>query len=586
MIFSNIKSSLLFGLASLLTCTACDSFLDKEPLNEYSVATLYQTEHDIRLALNGLYREIRGFNPDGYPQFSEYVYATFTDDAYDRRGAAQSSDLDFSSSKNKLAQDWESRYAIIRNINEFLARAPQAEGSFADPQLYKRYLAEARFMRALNYARLNFLFGAVPLLTEPTEPDFFPRRATREKVFDFVSDELAAIAKDLPEKYNNANDVGRITKGAALAIQARHLLNGIDWYPDKQSLYSKAAEAAGSVYKSRVYSLDAGEAGYQKLFTRASANGASNEAILTLFYNRDFKSHGYQVVILPKGAFSGSRSNNSNYIGATNALVESYQMKANGLAVSNPASGYDPAKPWEGRDPRLAATILKAGDMIPAKGGDGKSDLYVFDAHPKKNPTVTLENGKIIGSVTTDDVNKNEINRTGYGFKKYMDFDFITPVKTDIHYHFIRYAEVILLYAEAILGKDADINKAMALVNEVRARVGMPNVVTSYGAVNSKEKALEIILQERRSEFALEGPQRFFDIRRHHLGEQLFKDGNVYGIPLGDGRNANANVKDGDLDNAKKIIVGKRNFNAIQYYLWSIPLVAIQQNDNLTKDPE
>lgn len=586
MTYTRKINSTLYLIIGLLTCTGCEKFLDKEPLDQYSVATVYSTEQDIRLALNGLYRQIRGFNTDAVPKESEYFYTIFTDDGYDRRGADQASDLVFNSSHKVLTFDWQSRYAFIRYVNEFLARAPQAESNFTDSKLYKRYLAEARFIRALNYARLNFLFGAVPLLTEPTDPDYFPARASRQKVFDFVNKELTEIAEILPEKYTGAADAGRITRGAALTIKARHLLNAIDWYPNKADLYAQAAEAAGEVYHGGVYSLEPGAAGYQKLFTRASANGASSEPILTLNYNRDFKSHGYEQVILPKGAFSGDRSNNSNYVGATSALVEAFQMKTTGLAVSNSNSGYNPADPWKDRDPRLAVSILRSGDIIPSKGGDGKNDLYVYDGHPRKNPTVTLDNGKVITSVTTDDVTKNEINKTGYHYRKYMDFDFVSPGKSDIQYHFIRFAEVILLYAEAILGRDGNIAKAMSLVDEVRTRVGMPNVAISYGSVGSAEAALAIILQERRIEFALEGPQRYFDIRRHRLGEQVFADANVYGIPLGKNRTADANVLDGDLDNSKKIIAGKRTFNAGQYYLWSIPLSATQQNPNLAKDPE
>ncbi|QGY44779.1 RagB/SusD family nutrient uptake outer membrane protein [Maribellus comscasis] len=581
-----MKKSILYIILFTFAFTGCEEFLDKNPLNQYSVSTVYTTEQDIRFALNGLYRQLQGFNTGGNVNQSEYIYSMWTDDAYHRAGGNQSSDLDFSPSKKVLGYDWETRYTTIRDVNEFLARAPQAEENFSDPELYNRYIAEARFIRAMNYARLNFLFGAVPLLTEPTEPDFFPKRATREKVFDFVNSELDEIAEILPETYEDAGDEVRITRGAALALKARHLLNAIDWYPDKAYLYTGAAEAAGEVYNTGIYSLDPGKEGYQMLFTRESANGASNGVILTINYNRDFKNHAYELVILPKGAFSGTRSNNSNYIGATSSLIEAYQVKSNGLAISNAESGYDAANPWDNRDPRLDITILKSGDIIPAKGGDGVNDLYVFDPHPKKDPTVTLESGVTVESVKTDDVNKNGINKTGYNFQKYMDFDFIEPQSGDIQYHFIRFAEVVLMYAEAVLGKDQNIGLAMSLVDEIRDRVGMPSVSTSYGSVGSVDQALDIILQERRIEFALEGPQRFFDIRRHRLGEQLFSETNVYGIPLGDNRNANANVLDGDLDDSKKIIVGTRTFTADQYYLWSIPLDAIEQNPNLSEDPE
>lgn len=581
------KNILYLLIIAFLLASSCQEFLDKDPLNDYSVSTVYRTEKDIRFALNGLYRQIRGLNTSNINvNESEFSYSIWTDNAYHRSGSNQSSDLDFSSSQKTLGYDWEPRYTTIRDVNEFLARAPLAKENFSDPQLYDRYIAEARFIRAINYARMNFLYGAVPLITEPTDPDHFPKRATRIRVFDFVNDELSEIAEILPESYNEPGNEVRITKGAALAIKTRHLLNAIDWHPDKTVLYAEAVEAAKTVYSNGIYSLDSGKDGYQKLFTRESANGASTGAILTINYNRDFKSHAYEVCILPKGAFSGSRGNNANYVGATSSLVEAYQMKSTGLPVVDTESGYDPANPWNDRDPRLEVTILKSGDIIPAKGGDGINDLYVFDSHPKKNPIVTLDNGKEVKSVKTDDIDKNGINQTGYNYRKYMDFDFIYPQSGDIQYHFIRFAEVVLMYAEAVLGKDGNISLAMSLVDEVRNRVGMPDVNTSYGSVGSVDKALEIILHERRVEFALEGPQRFFDIRRHSLGEQLFSDPNVYGIPLGNNRKADAKVLDGDLDDSKKVIAGTRIFSAEQYYLWPIPLEAIEKNPYLTEAPE
>jgi hypothetical protein len=567
-----------------ITLSSCDDFLEKVPLDSYSVATVFQTEQDIHFALNGLYRQIPGFQGSALVG-SELIYTHWTDQAFDRNKAYRSSDLDFSPSKSVVNAEYGPRYTTIRDVNEFLARAPQAKVNFADKDLFDRYIAEARFVRAVHYARLNFLFGEVPLLTEPTEPDYFPKRATREKVFNFVNTELTEIADILPEKYDNQGDEVRITAGAALAIKARHNLNAIDWHPNISELYANAADAAGKVYNMD-YSLDQGVNGFQKLFTRASANGACNGAILTVNYDRDFKSHPYQTVISPKGAFCGTKKNNTNFVGASSITVESFQMLVNGLDVHDPASAYDPANPWQGRDPRLDITILRAGEIIPIKGGNGVSDLYIFDAHPKVNPVDTLQDGTIIKGVKTDDVTKSGINKTGYNYQKYMDFDFITPGEGDIQYHFVRYAEVILMYAEAVLGKNGDIALAMSLVNEVRDRVGMPDVNTSYGGVSGTAQALDIILKERVFEFALEGPQRYFDIRRHRLGEQVFADKNVYGIPLGKNRKPDAKVNEGDLDSSKKVIAGTKNFDPSTYYKWSIPLKATDANPNLLEAPE
>lgn len=582
-----MKKNIILIIAFLgITFGGCEEYLDKEPLDQYSVATVFKTEQDIKFALNGLYRQIRGFNTTtGNPSNSDYIYTTFTNDAWSR-AKKQSPDLTFSPTSIAVKWDYSARYSYIRSVNEFLARSPQAKDAFRDQTLYLRYIAEARVIRAMNYARLNFLYGAVPLLTEPTGPDYYPKRTTQLKVFEFVKDEFDAAAADLPDFYSDPADKMRITKGTALALKARHCLNAIGWHSDLQSLYEEAEAATFAIYNNE-YSLDPGVQGFKDLFTKASEYGATSEAIFTISYDRDYKNQGYANAVVARGAYSGTKANNSCFIGATNDLVESFQMLANGLDVHDPASGYDPANPWDGRDPRLDETVVRAGEILPINGGDGINDVYIFDPHPKKNPTDTLPNGKVVYSIKTDDVNKN-VNKTGYNYQKYaMDFDYDDPTKSgNIHYHFIRYAEVILMYAEAVLGADNNIPLAMSLVDEIRTRVEMPDVATTYGAVSTSSQALDIILKERRFEFACEGPMRYFDVRRHHLGEVMFADNEVYGIPLGPDRIANANVLEGDLDDSKKIIVGKRLFNADSYYKWPIPQEATDANPNLLEDPE
>jgi hypothetical protein len=575
------KLIILSTIIALLTVSCNDEFLERDLLDSYSITSVFQTEKDIDFALNALYRGgLPGLNRGANTLESEYLFSLFTDDAIDRQGSAQrSGNLDFASSANVPNLEYKKRYTQIRDVNEFLERAPQAEPNFSDPDLFKRYMAEARFIRAYQYARLHFMFGEIVVQTVPTPPVFYPHRAEKLDIFNFLNDEFDAVAADLPDSYP-ADQKGRVTRVAALALKARHNLNAIGWHPDVAQLYKNAREACEQIYGGD-YSLDQGVSGFQKLFNRTTEFGQNTSgAILTISYDRDLYQNGYANATLPKGAFAGSKKNNSNYTGFSSRLVEAFQMQANGLDVHDLSSGYDPANPWTGRDPRLDITVLKNGDIIPVKGGDGESDLYVFDAHPKKNPTVEI-NGVIIKSVKTDDVNKSSINETGYNFKKYINFDFLTPKEGDIQYHSIRYAEVILMYAEAVLGETGDISKASSLVDEVRARVGMPNVATSYGTPNAAEM-LDIILDERRFEFAGEGAHRWFDIIRHRMAEDVFSDINVYGIPLGPNRKASASVDDGDLDFSTKHIAFVRSaFNPSNYYQWSIPQGAIANNPNL-----
>jgi hypothetical protein len=553
--------------------SGCEEFLTKTPLTSYSEGSVWKSEADIRFALNGLYMQIRGFGNSNATNNSEFVYTFFTDDAWNRR-SNRNPNLDLNPSTEIINQDWGNRYKAIRDCNELISRAPDAD---MDESLKARMITEARCIRAILYDRLNFLFGAVPLIEEPTLPTFYPKRATRIKVFDFVTKEFTEVANTLPEEYTG-NDVGRLTKGAALAYKARHLLNAIGWHSNTAELYSGAKEACKSIYESGQYSLEPGIEGFARMFSTETDNDArpSNETIFITTYDANFRYHGYANYIAPKGAYAGTKKNNSSYLGATAAMIEAFQMSTTGKFVMDSESGYNSTNPWENRDPRLEITILHAGEIIPKKGGDGVTPTYTLDPHPKIKPP---------GGVTTDDVTK-AVNPTGYYYSKYLDWNYVSGGEGHIDYKQIRFPEVILMYAEAVLGADNNISLTISLIDEVRTRVGMPDVATSYGNVADAQTALEVILHERRVEFALEGPQRFFDIRRHSLGETVFADANVYGIPLGEGRVANKNVIEGDLDKSKRIIVGTRVFNPNSYYLWPVPQNAIDANQNLLESPE
>ena len=128
--------------------------------------------------------------PDGNPTGGEIMYTLYGEDGWGRLSTNEAADLNFTPSHRPVEREY-GRYSHIRACNEFISRAPEAD---IDEDLKSRYIAEARFIRAFWYARLNFLFGDIPLITEPTPADFFPKKATRSKVFDFVINELTEIS--------------------------------------------------------------------------------------------------------------------------------------------------------------------------------------------------------------------------------------------------------------------------------------------------------------------------------------------------------------------------------------------------------
>ena len=589
------KIKILFFLFSF-TLLGCQDLLERSLKDQLSTGTVYKTDLDIRFALNALYRNVQGHPAhQGNPRRSEYLYNVLTDDAINRADAYGTT-LVITPTLVNAEDDYANRYAKIRQINEFLVRIPQAEENI-EPSLYQRYIAEARFLRALEYDRIQFAFGDIPLITKPLQPEDVPPRNNRKDVFDWITKELTEVAGVLPwpSEYSSGDDQFRASKGAALTLKARHLLNGLHWYPDKDYLYREALDAASTVYNSGEYSLDPGERGFHQLFLNNSRYG-SKGTIYTVLYDREFKGHTYPR-LAPKGLYSGivGRSN-GNFPGVTDVLVESFQMLSTGKDITEPDSGYDPSNPWNDRDPRLDITVLREGEVAPTTGAQGTAGPYtMFATHPKRiagdtilgedvrvvNTDIIVPAGTQLTISSRDKADKGGINRTGYHFQKYLTWLHDDNSSADESYHILRFAEVILLYAEAALGI-GDLARAESLVSEVRARVGMPDVATSYG----RPVDIEIILNERRFEFATEGPHRWYDIIRHNLGPEVFADSQAArGIPWGDGGKPDPRVEEGSLDDSKKRNIYTRQYDPSTYNPWPFPQAAVRDNPKLLEPP-
>jgi hypothetical protein len=212
-------------------------------------------------------------------------------------------------------------------------------------------------------------------------------------------------------------------------------------------------------------------------------------------------------------------------------LVNAYEM-INGKPITDPGSGYNSTTPYANRDPRLYATIVYPGD--------------------------TYMNVKV-----TD----KRFALTGYGMKKYSIYDKGAPPKgmedlkdgqSETNFIILRYADILLMYAEAqneFAGPDATVYDA---INKVRKRAGMPDIVAGY----SKEQLREIIRHERRIEFAGEALY-YNDLRRWKTAEAAL----------------NATIY-----NFKGAAIETRKFNPARDYWWPIPQTQRDLNPNLEQN--
>lgn len=407
---------------------------------------------------------------------------------------------------------WGHYYGGIRAANLFLEKSNSVEMDFykLDPnpgqqEAYRtrleninRWKYEVRFLRAYFYFELVKRYGGVPLLKEALNPDNEYRNIPRSSLSDciqFIADECDSAAVVLPAIYDDS-DLGRATKGAALALKSRLLLyaasdlfNDPSWAGgyantelisltgDRLDKWKAAAGAANEVFKLQEagYGLADNYAGLFRTYD-------SPEIILT---RRDGASNNFEWENYPIG-YEG-RSGTT----PTQNLVDAYEMvDGSKFDWSNPNHAQDP---YANRDPRLGYTILTNGTQFKGRA----VEAYTGG-----------RDGKGVQRAT----------RTGYYLYKYIDSDLnLVEGRTSVHsWIIIRLAEVYLNYAEAMneaYGPDNDNGYGMTAkqaLNTVRQRTGveMPPVTTS-----DKNELRERIKQERRVELTFED-HRLWDVRR------------------------------------------------------------------------
>lgn len=393
----------------------------------------------------------------------------------------------------EFASIWQSHFRAVAAANRFLEDVNTVPGDQITEALLNRLKAEARFVRAVNYTYLVNYFGDVPFLTSELSVSEASQvhRTDKDEVLQFIETELTEIASILPKEYTG-DDIGRITKGAALAWKARAML----W----SGQYDKAAEAAKAVMDLNQYALYPDYAG---LF-QYGAEYNNKEAILEYIYT-PVTGHAFLRNVGPYGV---TKENGGMSVNPTAALVNEYET-INGLAPSEDPS-FDPEDPYRDRDPRLQATI-----WLPLFNEGAYADtLWGQNVPHDVRP----------GSKTADEVFSVRGNQTGFILKKYTNEEDMTNIlNSSQNYIILRYADVLLMYAEAKIELGQIDASVVAAIDEVRARVGLPSLADKGVNINDQAEMREAVRHERMVELAMEG-WRFYDIRRWDIAQNLLSD--------------------------------------------------------------
>lgn len=519
--------------------------LDLAPSDRFSELTFWQIDQNVYNALHNNYSLM--YNSNSY----FYLEAT-SDNAYSPQGNA-SGNADaitagtFTSSLPRFQNDWGNYYRLIKSCNLFLTNIDNNKTLPAATIAWLK--AETRFLRAWGHFNLTKWYGDVPLIDRDltVEEAQTITRKPKADVVSFVVAELEAAAADLPSKdAMSANESGRITKAAALALEARVLL----YQGNKMAeVVAVCEKLINNQALNGTYSLNPS---YSALFNVPATNKNNTETILALQYVPGIRTWGEFFDYAPRSV--GARTNN---MGPTQELVDSYLM-LNGKKITDVGSGYDENNPYINRDPRLTATVVY--DKFNWLNPNGTTKIiYIKPGSDPVQPGADEYSTSGQGSTTA------------YYWRKYFDPIAQASFASGSNLHLIRYAEVLLTYAEAkhSLGQ-MDATVWDKTIKALRTRAGF----TDASALNfpGTTDMTNIIRNERRVEMVMEG-LRTDDIRRWKIAE-IVMNGFAHGAKFGDPTIDNGYIR-----------VQRRQFDASKHYLWPLPASELSLNKNLTQNP-
>ncbi len=460
-------------LTTVIICSSCQDFLDKNPLDQMSSQTFWQTEADVEMALAGCYSRLQG----NFLGFQRIWLDCLSDNAHAEWDYYNIPNMKLgiisSSSGGAIKMAYAQPYKGISSCNFFLSNVDKAPISDEKKKVDK---AEVRFLRALMYFDLVNFFGDVILYKTP------PQNADEAKIAKSPkADVLAYIHADLDEAIAGLPEAaysGHAVKGSAKALKAKVLLFEKKW--------SEAADYALQIMNSGTFRI---ADNYLGLFLTKTQLGNPEIIFSTEYLSPDNSTGDVEDLNVFLGSYG--------CIQPIQDLVDDYECIDGKYITESPL--YDPKDlTWVNRDPRLKLTMRNS----------------------------------------TEEWFKNQWNgQTGYVCRKYLDFSVPYPWgysnrNSDQDMVYLRYADVLLMYAEAkneVNGPDPSIYVAL---DQIRSRPGVNMPPVDRAKYNTQALLREKIRHERRIELALEG-HRYFDIKRWeiaHIKMPLLT--NPAGIPL------------------------------------------------------
>jgi hypothetical protein len=488
----------IFALGTLLLTVSCNSFLETTPASSISDKIVWKDIKSVEMYVNGFYPYIDRYGSFGDDQFSgsltEGLTETFKYGSYATGSMAGDANNyvftpELMSPTGNLLGTWSNTYTRIRRVNEFLVSLNKY--SELTEEQNKLMEGQARFFRAFLYFQLAKRHGGVILYTD-MNLEKNKARSTAAETWDLIEQDLDYAASVLPKAWSSDGS-GRVTKGAAFALQSRAMLYAERW--------QKVVNAADSVEVLGIYSLTSN---YKDAW-----KGDNSESILQYKYLTTGPNHSFDRNYAPYGDIENEGGKGT----PTQEMVEAYE-KADGTKIDwTPWHGTTTTTPpYSQLEPRFQATIIYNGST--------------WKGHTMQN-SVGGNYGRFMGY--REDVYAKGRTVTGYYLRKLMNeshTDLITYKSTQTWVE-IRLAEVFLNRAEAYYRLNKE-GMALADMNRTRTRPGV-NLPEKQNLTGST--LFNAIRQERKIELAYEG-HLYWDMRRWKLAHVEYNNYRTHGIKI------------------------------------------------------
>lgn len=472
----DMKKIIITILAGCMITTGCEKELDVINPNQPVVETFWQNAEDAEAGVNAIYSTL---HKGAISRWMPFYHIIRSDEG---RSTSPATDI-VNNMDQFIVTDynygnaygiWNDNYVGIFRANQVIEKVPEIE---MDETLKQRLVGEAKFFRAFFYYQLVSLWGNVPLMLTPSTPNDKPETASETEVWEQIEADLIDADLALPAVYSESSDLGRVTKGAAKALLAKAYMQQLEFESALEPL-EWLVEGEGQ----SIYDLTAN---YRDNFLIFTENNV--ESVFEWQFAENPTEFTDDDVLTPNHNYGSSIAQffGPSQIGWSDGEANRWVTRE--FLKEQTVDGE--------RDPRLEASFL-------------------YDSTDVRGPEFTMIYGQTFAQ-------RYGVENDRVWFRKFQNDHWkdVEGYRSPNNWRYIRYADVLLMYAEA-LNETGATDQAYQYVDRVRERVNL-TPLSEVKPDLSQEEFLEQLKHERLLELSGEG-HRWNDLARWgDLGPEL-----------------------------------------------------------------